>query len=614
MKHQINEKLWTSSFIKICLVNFFIFVNFHSLLPTFPYFIEYLGGDSVAIGLATALFCVASIVSRPFLGWFIDTKGRCTMLVIGLIGMSVLPLGYFAAEGVAFAVLMRTVHGAFHASSSNAASTWVADIIPQSRMGEGLGMYGLSMAISTAVAPALGLSMMNIEGGKPTATGFHVLFIAATVAALLSLFIGISIRNRNYKCSTEPIRLSQLFERKSIPASITQFFFMVTYGVVEVYVAIYATKNSLPSGGLYFIFIAIATVLTRILLGRVIDRYGEGILVYTGNGAIIVGVLLLVFAHSPVWFIVSAIMLGYSFGAVQPSLQTMAMHSVTPERRGAASSTFFCAFDLGIAIGGFLAGVLVKYFGYDCMFVCINISSVLSLLYYIIFGRNHESSLNPRNKTIYAVETAVPASESIADMAKLPLIITISRQYGSGGHEIGELLAKRLGVPFYDSQLIEMTARESHFSEDYVRNNEQKLQNNLLFDLYQDVAGVTQGDDPAQLAIFYAQCRVICNIASNGPCVIVGRLANFILKDKARCLNVFIHADKPHRMERIISEYDIPKEKAEQELLRVDKERADHCRHFTGKEWGDSRYYHISIDSSFLGIEATANKLYEFSL
>ena len=73
MKKRIKEKLWTESFVKICVVNFFIFVNFHALLPTFPYYIEYLGGDSVAIGLATALFSMASIVSRPFLGWLVDT-------------------------------------------------------------------------------------------------------------------------------------------------------------------------------------------------------------------------------------------------------------------------------------------------------------------------------------------------------------------------------------------------------------------------------------------------------------------------------------------------------------------------------------------------------------
>ncbi|MCI5715408.1 MAG: MFS transporter, partial [Bacteroidales bacterium] len=177
-----QNKLWTGSFIKICLVNFFIFVNFHALLPTFPFFVTYLGGDALTIGVATALFSVASIASRPFSGWLVDTKGRCAVLTAGLIGMAAIPMGYFVSCGIAFAIILRTAHGLFHAASSNASSTWVADIIPCERMGEGLGMYGLSMALSTAIAPALGLMIMNQWGFKP-------MFVLVAFVALLALVI-----------------------------------------------------------------------------------------------------------------------------------------------------------------------------------------------------------------------------------------------------------------------------------------------------------------------------------------------------------------------------------------------------------------------------------------
>lgn len=191
----VQPKLWTGSFVKICLVNFFIFVNFHALLPTFPFFVTYLGGDAVAIGIATALFSIASIVSRPFVGWLVDTKGRCAILILGLTGMTLIPMGYFVSAGISMAILLRTLHGAFHAASSNASSTWVADIIPHSRMGEGLGMYGLSMAFSTAAAPALGLALMNIWGFRP-------LFAAAALSALIALLVGVSIKDKKYKLST----------------------------------------------------------------------------------------------------------------------------------------------------------------------------------------------------------------------------------------------------------------------------------------------------------------------------------------------------------------------------------------------------------------------------
>lgn len=572
-----QPRLWTGSFIKICLVNFFIFVNFHALLPTFPFFVTYLGGDAVTIGLATALFSIASIVSRPFVGWLIDTRGRCTLLVLGLIGMALIPMGYFVSAGIALAVVLRTAHGVFHAASSNAASTWVTDIIPRSRMGEGLGMYGLSMAISTAVAPAMGLAVMN-------AWGFRPLFAIAALVALAALLIGIGIRSRDYTMSKQPLRIRELFEPMSAPAAITQFFFMMAYGVIEVYLAIYAASCGLPSGGLYFIFIALATVATRILLGRAIDKYGEAWLVYSGNAAIAAGILLLVFAHNVPCYLLSAVLLGYSFGAIQPSLQTMAMHAVAPERRGAASSTFFVAFDFGIALGGFLAGVLVKYLDYNAMFLWMIVPCALSLVYYYVFGRRHASSFNPQNrrKTLSA--------EGIADAAvgRLPLVVTISREYGSGGHRIGELLAKRLGVNFYDREIIALAAQKSGLSEETVRESEQTVSSHLIY------------DDPTQTAVFRSQSQVIREIAAKEPCVIVGRLANFVLKERKDCLHLFIYADETARIKRIVSEYGVESGQAEALLKRTDRERREHCLHYTGYEWGDRHQYHLMLDTSSL--------------
>lgn len=586
-----KTKLWTGSFIKICLVNFFIFVNFHALLPTFPFFVTFLGGDAVAIGLATALFSIASIVSRPFVGWLIDSKGRCSILLIGMVGMTLMPMGYFVSAGIAMAVILRTVHGAFHAATSNAASTWVTDIIPYNRMGEGLGMYGLSMAISTAVAPALGLWVMNSFGFRP-------LFGVTAAAAVIALLIGASIKDRGYKLSDKPLKISELFEPMSLPASVTQFFFMMAYGVVEVYVAIYATSNHLPGGGIYFICIAVATVLTRVLLGRAVDKYGEANLVYTGNAAIIAGILLLVFAHNVPCYILSALLLGYSFGAVQPSLQTMAMHAVAPERRGAASSTFFVAFDFGIAIGGFLAGVLVKHFGYDVMFLLIALSCVLSLAYYYVFGRRHASSFNPQNRRKQGASAAVGNVTEQPD-GTLPFVITISREYGSGGHQIGEILAEKLGVTLYDKKLISLTAEKSGLAEGQVKDSEQTVNSFVML------------DDPMQTAVFRAQSHVIRDIAAKEPCVIVGRLANFILQGRSRCFHVFVYADNKYRIERITSEYGIKDENPEALLKRVDNERHEHCLHYTGYEWGRCHNYNLMVDSSQLGVEQTADAIYK---
>lgn len=184
-----------------------------------------------------------------------------------------------------------------------------------------------------------------------------------------------------------PLKLGELFEPMSVPAAVTQLFFMMAYGVVEVYVAIYAVLHCLPSEGIYFIGIAVA--------GTCGGKSGEARLVYTGNAAIITGILLLVFAHNIPCYLLLAALLGYSFGAVQPALQTMVMPA---ERRGAASSTFFVAFDFGIALGGFFAGLLVKYREYDDMFLGMLLVLLLSIVLHYLFGRRHPSSPPPSQK------------------------------------------------------------------------------------------------------------------------------------------------------------------------------------------------------------------------
>ncbi len=382
-----QPELWTASFLKICLINLFIFLSFHSFLPTFPFFVIHLGGDAMTIGIATALFSIAAIVSRPFAGWLIDTKGRKLILILGLIGIALVPMGYIVSSGIALAVILRGLHGGFHAFCSNSAATWATDVIPKERIGEGLGMYGLSTAISTAVAPALGLIIMH-------AVGFDSLFIVTSIIAIIAIILALSIKISPYRPKAKTLKLKELFEPMALPASLTHFFFMMTFGVVEVYVAIYAHTYNLPSGGIFFIFLAIATLLTRIFLGKTVDSKGEAPLIYTGNLAAILGIIVLVFLHNIQSFILSAIMIGYSFGAIQPSLQSMAMHKVEPERRGAASSTFFVSFDLGIALGGFLSGILIELLGYNIMFLLISFSCLISLSYYHFFASKHISSFN----------------------------------------------------------------------------------------------------------------------------------------------------------------------------------------------------------------------------
>lgn len=207
-------------------------------------------------------------------------------------------------------------------------------------------------------------------------------------------------------------------------------------------------------------------------------------------------------------------------------------------------------------------------------------------------------------KNWLAETTDSGAMEKTEDL-HLPLVITISREYGSGGHEVGELLAKQLGITFYDKELISLVAEESKFSEEFVSQNEQKLSNSLLYQMImQDYEAPLNKSLSYDDALFVAQSRVIRRLSSEKPCVIVGRCANYILKDRPNTINVFIYADMSYKINRVISEYGISPDKALESIRKIDKNRKEHYFHYTGQEWGDSRNYNIAFDTSMIPISS----------
>lgn len=185
-----------------------------------------------------------------------------------------------------------------------------------------------------------------------------------------------------------------------------------------------------------------------------------------------------------------------------------------------------------------------------------------------------------------------------------PLIITISREYGSGGHEIGEMLARRLGIAFYDKKLIGMVAREGNFSETFVRSNEQRVHTSLLYQMImQDYEAPLERSLSAEDALFVAQSKVIKRIASEGACVIVGRCADYVLGKYKNSINVFLHADMEDKTERTTSRYGIEAHLAAAHIEKTDKARMEHYYHYTGKRWGDARNYDLTINTSKLSTE-----------
>ncbi len=200
-------------------------------------------------------------------------------------------------------------------------------------------------------------------------------------------------------------------------------------------------------------------------------------------------------------------------------------------------------------------------------------------------------------------------SESKDNKYNNTFVITISREFGSGGHEIGQHIAKQLGISFIDNELISLTARQTGYTMSYIAENEQKLTNSLLYDLYEQNYAYVNDELPPKDALFLVQSKIIRDLCTKESCVIVGRCANFILKDHPNCINIFIHANNKYRINKINKDYNVKVPFTDYHLEVSDEERANYCKHFTNQDWRDIKNYHFTVDSSLYGSKESAEKL-----
>ena len=201
-------------------------------------------------------------------------------------------------------------------------------------------------------------------------------------------------------------------------------------------------------------------------------------------------------------------------------------------------------------------------------------------------------------------------TEPGCDWAKdYPLVVTIEREFGSGGREIGMALAKKLGIKFYDEELISKTAEESGLPFERVQKGEERIRS-LAYALYNQTHAYTN-EMSAQDAIFEAQKKIIRSIAEEESCVIVGRLGAYILKDRPNSMHIFISAKSEFRAGRIAKEYSVSRERAMEMVKNVDALRHNYSRHFTGTPWGMARHYRLCIDTSAYGINESLRIIQE---
>jgi len=381
-----NESLWNKTFIAISIINLIMFTGFQMLHTTFALYVEQIGGDEAVAGLIAALFSIASVMIRPFMGWLLDRNGRRIILILTLIGMAIVTIVYPFINIIIVAAILRIFHGLSWSGASTASNTVACDIIPPARFGQAMALFATGPALSMAIGPFLGLALWN-GGGANIMFWFSAACTIASLVMTMIIFPPSLEPKRDISSAPRAKGIEGFIDRHALPPSVALCLFTMPYGGIATFIALYSQETGICSGGMFFAMLSATTVLTRIFFGRMADQKKTDLLVIISYISLLIALPLLAFGNSSATFIISALIYGVGFGIMSPTMQSIAMRLAPPERRGVASSTFLCSFDVGMGIGSAIAGFMIKSAGYSFMYSVMTLFVVASLILYLTWVR-----------------------------------------------------------------------------------------------------------------------------------------------------------------------------------------------------------------------------------
>jgi MFS family permease len=310
--------------------------------------------------------------------------GKRLMLLVALSIFLVSSILYFLTDSLTSILLLRFFHGLGFGIATTAAGTIVAETLPDSRRGEGMGYFAMSMNLAMAFGPFLGLTALNVFG-------IHSVFMMALGFSIISLIAGLLIKLPATKVSKSKelkfnFNFNALIERSAVKVSLFAALFGIIYSSIISFVSVYAKSIGLTSVASYFFIVyAIVLLISRPFTGKWFDLYGAKYIVYASIILFGSGMLLLSLSSSPVIFLISAAFIGVGYGTLFSSLQTIVIQDAPSEKRGLATATYFSIYDLGMSIGSFVVGIILSKVGFHALYGGSVFIIVLSIgIFYLI--------------------------------------------------------------------------------------------------------------------------------------------------------------------------------------------------------------------------------------
>ena len=386
-----GERIFTRDFTLDMMISLCCSLNYFTLLINITGFAAFRFGSDTAIGgTAAGIYVIGGLLSRIVAGKYIEMVGRKKMLLIGLSFALVMSTTYFFVSSIAMLMAIRFLHGMSYGISSTCTSDIVAKLLPQSRRGEGLGYFFLSITIACAIGPLLGMTLGSSQN-------YDAVFFVGLVMYSLALVMALILRVPEETLTEEQIReaksftLNSMFQRSALPLALTVMVFYFSYSGVLAFIASYSEEIGLVETATYFyLSVAAGTLLSRIYAGRIYDEKGPNKVIIPAYVGFIVGMTIFATTSDSLLFLFSGFIIGIGVSIVFSICQSIVVSRAPPRRYGVTTSTFSALNDLGTGLGPSILGILIAAVGFrDMYLVCAFIAFASFLMYWGIHGMRH---------------------------------------------------------------------------------------------------------------------------------------------------------------------------------------------------------------------------------
>ncbi|WP_436913985.1 MFS transporter [Acinetobacter schindleri] len=374
--------LWTKSFLLCLANNLFLFIFYFAQTTILPiYILKEFGGSVTQAGLTLTLFMVSAILIRPFSGLIIDKLGQRRTLIISATMFCFIAFGYLFISNMTSLYILRLIHGVWFSILTTVCVPVVNQFIPDSRRGEGMGYYAMSVNLGIVLGPLIGLSLIPyLSYTMVTAVLVAMIFIGYIFCFLIPVQ---EVKQPDSEAEKTKLGLSNFIERKSLTVALMAMMISFSYASIMSFIALFASSIHLMQyAGLFFVVFAISMMSLRPITGKIYDRKGPQYVIYPAVLTFSLGLLILSQIHTLTGFMLAAVLIGLGFGSAQPCLQTLAIQRAPKHRIGYATSTFYTCYDIGIAIGSLVVGMMIAKQSFSFAFIICAALTALSLLYF----------------------------------------------------------------------------------------------------------------------------------------------------------------------------------------------------------------------------------------